>query len=116
MRQINRALSLRCAENSIFGAAAQIMTTSSSKVKGVRRTRGRGIAIEKNREEKNGIKRPSIGGKCRAIWDALDRLNKEVQFPTAKDARLLSDKYGWEPMTCLLQLYAWRKFNGLKKR
>src|SRR5690554_4439873 len=31
-----------------------------------------GLKIEKDRPEQNGIKRPSIGGKCRAIWDALD--------------------------------------------
>ena len=29
-----------------------------------------GLIIEKNRPEQNGVKRPSAGGLCRAVWDA----------------------------------------------
>ena len=52
-----------------------------------------GLKIEKNREEQNGIKRPSVGGKCRAIWDALDESQnieqKEVIFArSSKDGRV----------------------------
>src|SRR5690606_14138435 len=40
---------------------------------------GKGLKIEKNAERQNGVRRPSIGGKCRAVWDALDALQAELE-------------------------------------
>lgn len=78
---------------------------------------GTGIKIEKDREERNGIKRPSIGGKCRAIWDALDAYRDEVgELPTARVTRDLAADEGWDPTTTSIQFYQWRKFNGITGR
>jgi hypothetical protein len=38
---------------------------------------GSGLQIEKNRERKNGVTRPSIGGVCRAVWDFCDAVVAE---------------------------------------
>lgn len=76
---------------------------------------GQGIAIERNRETRNGVTKPSSGGKCRAVWDALDEVHKTVPFPTAKHAKEIAAKFDWNVNNCVLELYAWRNFTGLKK-
>lgn len=77
---------------------------------------GKGVKIEKDREEQNGIKRPSIGGKCRAIWDALDAHALESgDDPTAKDVKQLAATHGWNPNNASIEYYQWRKFNGITK-
>src|SRR5688572_21089010 len=35
------------------------------------RLTSKGLKIEKDREQRNGVKRPSAGGACRAVWDEL---------------------------------------------
>jgi hypothetical protein len=75
----------------------------------------RGIEIEKNRETKNGITKPSRGGRCCQIWDEYDKLVKAGTHPTAKHAKELSARTHWNPTTCVLNLYVWRKFHGFKK-
>lgn len=77
---------------------------------------GTGLKIEKDREEKNGIKRPSIGGKCRAIWDALDAHAESTgDDPTAKDVKALAAEQGWNPNNASIEFYQWRKFHGITK-
>lgn len=77
---------------------------------------GTGLKIEKDREEKNGIKRPSIGGKCRAIWDALDAHAESTgDDPTAKDVKVLAAEQGWNPNNASIEFYQWRKFHGITK-
>lgn len=77
---------------------------------------GTGLKIEKDREEKNGIKRPSIGGKCRAIWDALDQHAETTgDDPTAKDVKALAAEHGWNPNNASIEFYQWRKFHGIAK-
>jgi hypothetical protein len=71
--------------------------------------------IEKNRPEANGIKRPSEGGICRQIWDALDEkysLDKTVpSLSSTKDALAHLDQ-----TTVSVQYYRWRKHNGIAGR
>lgn len=76
---------------------------------------GTGIKIEANREKRNGVTRPSVGGKCRAVWDALDRDVEAGQQPDAKRVRELAEVNGWNPNNAMCELYVWRKFNGLSK-
>lgn len=77
---------------------------------------GTGLKIEKDRVEQNGIKRPSIGGKCRAIWDALDEYRAETgELPTSKTVRELAADSGWNPNNASIEYYQWRKFNGIAK-
>lgn len=76
-----------------------------------------GLVIEKNRPEQNGIKRPSAGGRCRAVWDAMDeyRANEGV-LPDAKFVRALAVENGWNPNNASIEFYQWRKFNGIQGR
>ena len=87
--------------------------------KAVDRHNGNGLKIEKNREERNGVKRPSIGGKCRAVWDALDELQSELEGDeqvTAKMVKDLAADEGWNLNNASQEFYAWRKFNGVTGR
>lgn len=77
---------------------------------------GTGLKIEKDRPEQNGIKRPSIGGKCRAIWDALDAYREETgELPTSKVVKELAADEGWNPNNASIEFYQWRKFHGIGK-
>lgn len=76
-----------------------------------------GLKIEKDRPEQNGVKRPSIGGRCRAVWDALDAYLAETgDQPTAKVVRDLAADEGWNPNNASIEFYQWRKFHGIKGR
>lgn len=75
-----------------------------------------GIKIEKNREEQNGIKRPSIGGVCRAIWDHCDAKRAEGSVPKLKDVKAHATEQGWDLVTTSIQYYQWRKFCGIVGR
>lgn len=75
-----------------------------------------GLKIEKDRPEQHGIKRPSIGGKCRAIWDALDEYRAETgELPTSKTVKELAADSGWNPNNASIEYYQWRKYNGIAK-
>lgn len=77
----------------------------------------KGISIEKDREERNGIKRPSAGGRCRAVWDAMDAHAEATgDDPTAADVRALAAEHGWNPNNASIEFYQWRKFNGITGR
>lgn len=71
-----------------------------------------GLKIEKDRPEQHGVKRPSAGGKCRAVWDALDL------EPTADSKRVkaLAVEHGWNPANASIEFYQWRKYNGITGR
>lgn len=72
-----------------------------------------GLKIEQNRETRNGVTRPSIGGKCRRVWDMLDEIGLDA---TAKQARARATELGLDKTTCMVQFYRWRKFNGIEGR
>lgn len=76
-----------------------------------------GLKIEKDRPEQNGVKRPSLGGRCRAVWDALDAYRDETgETPTASVVRDLAADEGWNPNNASIEFYQWRKFHGIKGR
>jgi hypothetical protein len=79
--------------------------------------KGEGIKIEKDRPERNGIKRPSAGGKCRAVWDACDTFyasSKRVPMP--KDMKVIATEKGWNENNTVIEMYQWRKFHGVASR
>lgn len=79
---------------------------------------GTGIKVEKVREERNGVKRPSAGGKCRAVWDALDALLAELEAGeeiTSAMVKDLATDEGWNANNASIEFYQWRKFNGFSK-
>lgn len=75
-----------------------------------------GRKIEKDREERNGIKRPSVGGMCRAVWDYCDSIHTDTYVPTAKDVKEAAGEFGWNPNNASIEYYQWRKFNGIRGR
>jgi hypothetical protein len=89
-----------------WGAALNHVVTPRAAPKG-----GSGVKIEKNREQRNGIKRPSAGGKCRLVWDALDILASK-NMATLKDIKAVAEASGWNPNNATIEFYNWRKFNA----
>jgi hypothetical protein len=76
-----------------------------------------GVKIQKDREERNGVKRPSVGTICNAIWTELDKLyaaNKAT--PSFKDLKALQDKHNWQRNTAVTQYQRWKEFNDLMVR
>ena len=76
-----------------------------------------GLIIEKNRPEQNGVKRPSAGGLCRAVWDAC-WAHQEITGtpPTAKEVKAIAETNGWNQNNASIEYYQWRKFNGITGR
>lgn len=71
-------------------------------------------SIEKNRVEQNGIKQPSVGTLCRAVWDALDKVG--IDNATSKHAKELAVQRGWNPNNVSIEFYQWRRFHGVNGR
>lgn len=71
-----------------------------------------GYTIEKERVVQNGVKHPSAGTICAAIWGYF------TTTPSAKASLLddIADSHGWDRTTVHVQFYVWRKFNGIKGR
>lgn len=96
---------------------------------------GKGLRIEKNREANNGVKRPSVGGTCRAVWDALDEKRAALlaaadamdeseeggdedttTVPSFADLKVMIAKNGWARNTAMTQYQRWKQFNSLMAR
>lgn len=81
------------------------------------RTASAGYTIEKDRPEQNGLKRPSAGGLCRAVWDALDALRASTgAVPTVAQAKAMAPANNWNVNNVTIEFYNWRKFNGITGR
>ncbi|MGL5525704.1 MAG: hypothetical protein ACRDCY_18310 [Aeromonas veronii] len=77
----------------------------------------KGLKIERNRDEQNGVKRPSVGSTCRQLWDMFDAMYAEKGIvPTPAPAKAKSAEQGMSPVTTTVQLYQWRAFMGFKGR
>lgn len=76
-----------------------------------------GLKIEKDRPMQNGVKRPSAGGMCRAVWDMLDEhRTKTGTVMTAAQVKAAAETKGWNANNASIEFYQWRKFNGIKGR
>lgn len=78
----------------------------------VPRVSRKGYKIQKEREERNGVKRPSEGTVCGAVWAEFDK-NPEIK---AGELAALADANGWNRTNVSCEFYAWRKFMGIKGR
>lgn len=73
--------------------------------------------IEKDRPEQNGIKRPSAGGLCRAVWDKMDEIRTASgAVPTTAQVRSAAETEGWNTNNAMIEFYQWRKYNGITGR
>ena len=82
----------------------------------VPRATRKGYKIQVDREERNGVKRPSEGTTCGAVWAALDSLHSSPEGLKAADLPGLADDNGWNRTNVSCEYYAWRKFMGIKGR
>lgn len=78
----------------------------------VPRVSRKGYTIQKEREERNGVKRPSEGTVCGNVWAEFDK-NPEIK---ASDLAELADANEWNRTNVSCEFYAWRKFMGIKGR
>lgn len=64
------------------------------------------------REECNGVKRPTAGGACAAVWAWIDA------NPTAtlKEAKAAAPAHGWNENNVSCEFYARRKFYGISRQ
>jgi hypothetical protein len=119
------------ADAEVFGAAllSQLTTNAAAAPAApaapVARAASRtSYTIEKNRPEQNGIKRPSQGGLCRAVWDACDDLRAQLNngdrdgtlIPDSKQIKAVADGKGWNRNNAMIEFYQWRRFNGITGR
>lgn len=96
-----------------LGAVAQTAVSEAP----VAQAAPKGYKIEKDRPEQNGIKRPSAGGLCRAVWDWCDSVREATGAPpVAAQVREHSETVGWNVTNGMIEFYQWRKFNGITGR
>lgn len=66
----------------------------------------------------NGVRQPSIGTVCRAVWDALDKIrdSQDGVPPHSKQVKELAASLNWNPNNASIEFYQWRKFNNISGR
>lgn len=93
-------------------AAAPVVSAATGKPVTTRT----GIKVEANREERNGLVRPSAGGICRAMWDAVEQSIDAGKMLTAKEFKVLSEANGWNWNNASAEYYKARQFRGITGR
>ena len=83
-------------------AAEPVVTTSKPK---------KAAAPKVERIEQNGVKRPGPG-KCLEVWEYLDQHGNM----TPKDLKPVAAEKGWNENNALIELYGWRRSNGITGR
>lgn len=102
---------------SLFGNMTGAVPVPPAPIEKKAETKSTGLTIEKDRPEQNGVKRPSAGGMCRAVWDACWAQQAETgEVPTAKWVKEKAAAMGWNPNNASIEYYQWRKFNGISGR
>lgn len=76
----------------------------------------RAVKVEANREERNGLVRPSAGGICRAMWDAVEQSIDAGKLITAKEFKVLAEKNDWNWNNASAEYYKARQFRGITGR
>lgn len=67
--------------------------------------------LQKDRPEQNGIKRPSAGTVCAAVWEAVEALG--VTAATSKQMRAVAAEKGWNTNNVSIEFYRCRQFHGI---
>jgi hypothetical protein len=109
------------ASGNMFGAIAStlgaVAVTTPAPAKRAPVADREAYTIEKDRPEQNGIKRPSAGGLCRAVWDEMDALRESLgECPTPSMVRTAASENNWNANNAMIEYYQWRKFNGITGR
>ena len=75
----------------------------------------KGYKIDKTRPVQNGVKRPSLGTVCEAVWSTFDAAHESEKGLCAADLPGIADVNGWNRTNVSCEYYTWRKFMGIKK-
>ena len=67
--------------------------------------------VKKQCEQRNGVRRPSLGGICRAVWDKMDEIVANNIAPSIKLVKAIAAECGWNLNNATIEFYQWRKFN-----
>lgn len=101
----------------LFGNMSGAVSVPPVPIEKKAETKSTGLTIEKDRPEQNGVKRPSAGGMCRAVWDACWAQQAETgEVPTAQWVKGKAAAMGWNLNNASIEYYQWRKFNGISGR
>ena len=74
-------------------------------------------SIQKDREEYNGVKRPSVGTICAQVWDIASAMAKELgRTPTLSEVTKACMSTNINQFTARTQYARWRVFNGITGR
>ena len=76
----------------------------------------KGVKIQKDREERNMVTRPSTGTVCDEIWSACDAIYQNGEGVVPKRKNLLEQLAHINQHTVNTQYYLWRTFNGIVGR
>ena len=68
------------------------------------------------RSVQNGQARPKPGGKCARVWDDCDNMVARGETPTPDAVKALAAARGESESNAQIELYAWRKYNGITGR
>lgn len=70
------------------------------------------------RRVRNGVTEPPVGGKCRAIWEELDKLvlAHKGAVPKVTDVMAAARDSGLNENNARCEYYYWRRFNGYGKK
>lgn len=75
------------------------------------------LRIEKNRDTKHDVTKPSIGGMCRRVWDWCDSFKElEKRPPCLAEAKATAKAHDWNENNTVIEYYRWRQFNGISGR
>ena len=70
------------------------------------------------RRVRNGVTEPPVGGKCRAIWEELDKLvlASKGEVPKVTDIMAAARDADLNENNARCEYYYWRRFNGYGKK
>ncbi len=80
------------------------------------RTTSKGVRIQKDRPTANGVKMPSEGTLCRAVWDEIQRSEDAAAPHTVKTIKTWAEANGTNVNNAAIEFYARRKFYGISGR
>jgi hypothetical protein len=90
-------------------SAAQQESAAAEPVATTRKPKKESVS-KATREERNGVKRPGPG-KCLDVWEYLDQHGDMKP----NDLKPVAVDNGWNQSNALIELYQWRKFNGVTR-
>lgn len=65
------------------------------------------------REQRNEVKRPKEGGRCDAVWRALDEMRARGKTTDLHNIIELAKERKWNTNNARVEFYQWRRFNGM---